>query len=169
MDRRRKRLRQAAPIAAAVLVLALLADMNGYYGHRVPGGAAEAFRTRLLETVGQGEQVRLSELTEFDWDRMAVIPPYMNWEQMEAAAGAEWTNARTYPGYVLLRMLPDTCTMCDEGMHRLVFAKGSRVTADVPLSRMDLDFTGLSGIARTEEPIVGTRHAGSPLVVAIRP
>ncbi|MGK9251521.1 hypothetical protein [Paenibacillus sp. D9] len=169
MKMRKKRLRQAVPIAAAALLLALLADINGYYGHRVPGGAGELFRARLLETLGQGGQVRLSELTDFDWDRMAVVPPYTTWEQMEEVVGAEWTNASTYPGYMLLRMLPDTCTMCHEGMHRLVFAKGSRVLADVSLSRTDLDFTGLSGITRMEEPIVGTESAGSPLVVVIQP
>ncbi len=166
---RKKRLRQAVPIAAAALLLALLADINGYYGHRVPGGAGELFRARLLETLGQGGQVRLSELTDFDWDRMAVVPPYTTWEQMEEVVGAEWTNASTYPGYMLLRMLPDTCTMCHEGMHRLVFAIGSRVLADVSLSRTDFDFTGLSGITRMEEPIVGTESAGSPLVVVIQP
>ncbi|MCM3746144.1 hypothetical protein M3223_02115 [Paenibacillus pasadenensis] len=169
------RLYRVLVFTAIVITVILIPDIYHYYTIRVSTGDAAKFEERLLEKAKRNEPMRLAELTSFQWDRMIIMEPYMSQKLMEELAGAKWTTAKSYAGYRVNKAVSDSCAVCDDSLHKLVFVKGNRVMADVTLSRSDLDFLDfldvldVQSVFRDQDPIFAKQSPNVSKVKLISP
>jgi hypothetical protein len=93
--------------------------------------AEPALRDRLVEALAKGEPVELRSVTPFAWDRVHVIPPYTQPNDIREATALEQTGA----GRFGIEKRDDICL--------LVFVKGGKLVEAVDVPRDRADFAKL--------------------------
>jgi hypothetical protein len=87
---------------------------------------------RITSTVDEasGTQLRMSDLTDFAWEKLYVFPPYTSQKRIDRALGFEWSD----PSGISVK---DTITL-------LVFVDDGEVVSYVAPLRAEADFADLS-------------------------
>ena len=112
----------------AIAFLALLVVWAAWlrFGYRVRSGVAAELEARAR--IGVGIQVRLTELTDFQWERAIFLGPYSTQEMANKALGFDWPE---YPRFGL--EMSDSFSL-------LVFAVPKRVVRTEKIRRCLPDF-----------------------------
>ena len=82
--------RHAAALTAAALALA--GPGCGFFGDSVEG-SLEPLTKKVRQSARTGEPFRLSDATDFEWQRVYVIHPYSSPEDINEELGFDWGDA----------------------------------------------------------------------------
>jgi hypothetical protein len=76
--------------------------------------------------------VTLSSVTDFEWDRCYVFTPYTPLTEIDRNVGVGWSATH------------NTSIQSSDGIHLLLFLKGTNVVRSIDVNRKYADFKGLS-------------------------
>jgi hypothetical protein len=114
--------------AAALTAAALVAGAGcGPFGDEVEG-SLEPLSAAAKRAGRTHASFRLASVTDFDWDRVYVFPPYRSSEEIERELGFDWGGAG------------DSESTSNDAWYLLVFVNGGQVTRafDHEIAREDL-------------------------------
>jgi hypothetical protein len=143
------------PFHAIALLLSVLLLLLGNWKHQ---GAQSQFAADLMVAYqnlnGPNDQVKLSRITRFGWDRMFVFPPYTPTSEISKILGAS---------------VPDVIEKIGierrEDINLLVFLDGSKIVEVSPVSRSAVDiFVGLVGISLDTSNAVFAKSSNGKLL-----
>jgi hypothetical protein len=133
--------------AAFVLTLALLASACSQSDSALQKAIAGAV------AVGDGTVFRMSDLAEFEWDRLHVIPPYTASDEIDRELGFHWPSAQS------------TGIEQRDDIALLVFVRGAEVVRYVDFPRRDGDFSAVDrpgGFSRKAAIFAVRQEPGEP-------
>ncbi|WP_148931590.1 hypothetical protein [Paenibacillus methanolicus] len=93
---------------------------------RESSGYAQAFRTNLNEAIQANSTFRMTDVANFEWDRMYRIDPYMPREAIEEIIGTK---------------LKGSAELTDELFYQLIFVKEDEVVLNIIMDGITADFS----------------------------
>ncbi len=93
----------------------------------------------------------MTDIAQFDWDKMFMFPPYTSRDEMEQAVGTQWTTNKTYLGYLFARSALGKYPLDDDSVQKLVFINKDEVVLDITLTRSSVDFSSSERIIERTE------------------
>jgi len=83
------------------------------------------FKNQIIEQARVKQEVDIKECTDFEWDEFYVFPPYYPTASIFEEVGVEWTELRTYLGYLIFNGMEHETV--SEGQNLIVFKKGDKI------------------------------------------
>lgn len=146
-----KKIKYLLLIIMVGLLLLLIYSYYSYSKIKVTNRFADSFSQDLIRVTSQNEEFDMTQLTEFEWDKMYVFYPYISREEMERRIGREWTTYSYIGYYVFQKTFLGDHPLDDDSVNKIVFTKGNKVALDVTFYRDQVDFTQLKPIIERED------------------
>ncbi|MFC4102509.1 hypothetical protein [Paenibacillus xanthanilyticus] len=99
---------------------------------------AQTFRTNLDEAIQANTPFRMTDVANFEWDRMYKFDAYTPIEQMEETMGAKLKGSEE---------------LMDELFYKLIFVKGDKVILAITLERITADFSSSKRMTKRESSL----------------
>lgn len=93
----------------------------------------------------------MTDVTDFDWDKMVVFGPYTLREEMEKKVGQEWTTYSYIGYYAIQKTILGKYPLDDDSLNKVIFIKGDKIVLDVTFNRGQVDLTQLNQVIDREE------------------
>lgn len=137
-------------ITVLILITPFIYSYFAYSSIRVSNSYAEPFSSSLENFVKKQEEFDMTEVTDFDWDKMMVFGPYTSREEMEKKVG-RWTTYSYIGYYAIQKTILGKYPLDDDSFNKVIFIKGEKIVLDVTFSRGEVDLTELSQVINREE------------------
>lgn len=146
------RVRKATAAGAALLLcIGFAVTYMMYSSVHIKNANADDVSRKLALAVSAGEEIDMSELAPFEWDKLLVFGPYTSKAEMERLVGREWTT-HSYAGYWLVdNTWLGRYPLDDDVWNKLVWMNGRHVVLDVTLNRREVDATRLPQMIMRED------------------
>ncbi|MFC4099186.1 hypothetical protein [Paenibacillus xanthanilyticus] len=144
--RKRDILAMLAFVAVVAVSLPIARSYLDYRETRVENGYANEFVHHLQTAVQEKRTFRMTDVADFEWDRMYMFQPYTPRDVMERTVGTTWNTSDSYLGYLIDQTSVGDHPLTYDHLHKLVFVKGDQVVLDLTLDRITADFTESQGM-----------------------
>ncbi|MFX3634783.1 MAG: hypothetical protein ACE3L7_23365 [Candidatus Pristimantibacillus sp.] len=135
----------------AIIMTPIMISYSDYQSTNVNNDYLEGFTNNLNTAINEKNHFAMTDITNFEWDRLYMFQPYTSRDEMEKIVGTEWNTNHSYTGYLMHKSSLGDYPLSDDSLHKLVFVNDDKVVLDITLDRYSVDFTASKGIIEPNE------------------
>lgn len=139
------------PTIVLVLLTLFIYSYYSYSMVRVTNRHVELFSSQLKSIVNEQDVFDMTDVTDFDWDKMIVFGPYTSREEMEKKVGQKWTTYSFIGYYAFQKTIFGKYPLDDDSYNKVIFIKDDKIVLDATFNRGQVDFTLLDQVITREE------------------
>lgn len=138
-------------ILIIIIISPIFISYYDYQTTKINNEYLEEFTNNLNAVINEKNTFMMTDITNFEWDRLYMFHPYTSRDGMEKVVGTKWNSDHSYPGYLIHKSSLGNHPLDDDSLHKLVFVHDDKVVLDITLDRYSVDFTSSKGIIEPNE------------------
>ncbi|WP_027631749.1 hypothetical protein [Clostridium hydrogeniformans] len=107
------------------VILFLIFGTSSYRAMKIKNIDTTMVEENLKSISEKDKEIKISDFTDFQWDSAYVFPSYYSQEEIYEKVGVQWTEAKTFLGYLFSRDIENG--VLNENQYRMIFKRGDKI------------------------------------------